>query len=330
MSKNDQSLISIIVPVYKVEKYLRRCIESILNQTYTNIEVILVDDGSPDDCPAICDEYAQKDSRIIVIHKENGGLSDARNAGLNIAKGKFIGFVDSDDYIAPDMYQILITAALTNNADITLCNYTRVNEENIKIESLQYATDKKYSKSEFIQELIQPYGSYYVVVWNKLYRNTIFEDLRFPIGKQHEDEYVIHYMIDSSSVIVSVKDTLYYYLQRQGSIMSGEFNVKNLDYGEALLDRYYFVKSKKYYNWKNHCVLKLSSALDLWKGCAYKDPLVQQKYDEIRKKSLFLIFERSAWNEYDISLKGKIFMRIEHVFPRIAKNLRRRFHKEIN
>ena len=118
--------LSIIVPVYNVEPYLRRCIDSILAQTFTDFELILVDDGSPDNCPAICDEYAEKDPRIVVIHKQNGGLSDARNAGLDIARGEYIGFVDSDDYIDAEMYEKMYNAAIMHNSDIVSCAYERI------------------------------------------------------------------------------------------------------------------------------------------------------------------------------------------------------------
>ena len=119
----SQALISVIIPVYKVEKYLDRCLESIVNQTYKNLEIILIDDGSPDNCPAICDEYAQKDSRIKVIHKANGGVSSARNKGIDVATGDYIGFVDSDDWIEPDMYETLIKNAEQYNSDISRCSY---------------------------------------------------------------------------------------------------------------------------------------------------------------------------------------------------------------
>lgn len=131
-----EDLISIIVPVYKVENYLSKCLDSMICQTYKNIEIILVDDGSPDNSGKICDDYAKKDSRIKVIHKENGGLSDARNAGLKIATGKYIGFVDSDDYISVEMYEKLYNQAKKEDADIACCNYYRVKMEKNLIKEL--------------------------------------------------------------------------------------------------------------------------------------------------------------------------------------------------
>lgn len=325
-------LISIIVPVYKVEKYLEKCIKSILSQTYKNLEVILVDDGSPDSCPLMCDNFAKMDERIVVIHKKNGGLSDARNAGLDIAKGDYIGFVDSDDYIAPDMYEVLLKTSIMNGADLTLCNYIRVNEnyEEIVSEVIQkHAIDKKYNRYEFIHELIKPYGGYYIVVWNKLYKRNIFYKLRFPIGKQHEDEYIIHYIIDRCDIIMSVQETFYYYVQRDKSIMSTGFSVKSLDYGEALIDRYNFAKSKKYNEWKDQCAFKLSWEFDKWRQYANNDEEVELKYNELRRRSKFLVFESSAWNRDGVTLKGKLFMKIEHIAPIFSKVVRKIFHKEI-
>lgn len=332
MHVNNQPLISIIVPVYKVEKYLKKCVDSILAQTYRNIEVILVDDGSPDNCPGICEEYSNKDSRIVVIHKENGGLSDARNAGLDIAQGEYISFVDSDDYVASNMCEVLLNAAQINDADVALCNYARVNEDYEEIENKviqKYAIDKKYSREEFIHELIQPYGGYYVVVWNKLYRKSIFQKLRFPVGKQHEDEFIIHYIVDRSAVIISVKATLYYYLQRKESIMGMGFSVKSMDYGEALIDRYHYTKSRKYNKWKDHIVLRLSYEFDKWKKYAIQDCEVKKRYEELRRKSIFLIFERAAWSGNNITLRGKIFLRFEHIFPVFAGMIRKVTRKGI-
>lgn len=125
-----EELISVVVPIYKVEKFLPTCIESIIRQSYRNLELILVDDGSPDSCPSICEKYKQVDSRIKVIHKKNGGLSDARNAGLKIAKGKWITFIDSDDYVGADFLRVLYTVAVLNEADISICDYSAVLDNN--------------------------------------------------------------------------------------------------------------------------------------------------------------------------------------------------------
>ena len=172
----EKDLISVIVPVYKVEKYLEKCIESVLKQTYTNLQIILVDDGSPDNCGKICDEYAKKDSRIEVIHKINGGLSDARNVGINRANGRYIGFVDSDDYIKEDMYEKLINLIKEYDADISICNLYDV------IDGKEYVRNKdngihEYSRIDILKEIlldknIQSYA------WNKLYKKELFDEIK--------------------------------------------------------------------------------------------------------------------------------------------------------
>ena len=236
--------ISIIVPVYQVEKYLKKCVNSIRNQTYINIQIILVDDGSTDESPIICDKLAKEDDRIVVIHKKNGGLSDARNAGLEVALGQYIGFVDSDDYIAPEMYEILLRHMEEDQSDISICDYIRVNEDNLELnnEGKSVVCNRCFSRDEFIEELLKPYGGHFVVVWNKLYKKEIFRTLKFPFGKQHEDEFVIHRIIAQCKKVTCVENQLYYYMQRKGSIMDKDFNIKNMDYGDALIDRYHFTK----------------------------------------------------------------------------------------
>ena len=183
----NEELISVIVPIYKVEKYLKRCIESIINQTYHNLEIILVDDGSPDKCGEMCEEYSKKDKRIKVIHKENGGLSDARNKGLEIATGKYIGFVDSDDFIDKDMYKVLYNNLKNNNADMSICSiYQFENEEEIVKGYNKNETVITYNKQEmfnnFYDDLLRN-----VVAWNKLYKADIFKDIKYPKGKAVEE-----------------------------------------------------------------------------------------------------------------------------------------------
>lgn len=328
MNKKMKSLmISIIVPVYRVEKYLKKCIDSILNQTYSEFELILVDDGSPDGCPIICDEYADQDSRVKVVHKTNGGLSDARNAGLEIATGEFIGFVDSDDYIAPQMYSVLLNSLLENDADVAICNYARVDENNKKGNASLIPCSKYrcFSQSKFIEELLQPYGGTFIVVWNKLYRKSIFQNLRFPYGKQHEDEFIIHHVVAQCKKIVCVEDELYYYTQRNDSIMSQKFNVKYMDYGEALIDRYYFTKKMKFDLWKDYCVRRLSYELEKWDSYSAFDIEVKKRYDELCRKSRFLVFEKAAWDGY--SMKGRIYLKIKLIMPKVAIKIRDLLHK---
>lgn len=229
-------MISIIIPVYKVEKYLNRCIDSVINQTYRNIEIILVDDGSPDNCPEICNEYAAKDSRIRVIHQKNAGLSAARNAGLDIAQGDYIGFVDSDDYIHPEMYERLLNAIEFNHADIALCNFQYVNEIGKIIYKFSPLKNEIMDSNTALDKLEESYGVYYVVAWNRLYKRELFKQVRFPVGKQHEDEAIAHIIYNNAKKIVAIDDELYYYVQREGSIMA-DMTIRSLDIIEVFNER---------------------------------------------------------------------------------------------
>lgn len=215
----NHPLVSIIIPIYKVEAYLRRCLNSVINQTYTNLEIILVDDGSPDNCPQICDDYTHKDHRIVVIHKKNGGLSDARNAGLDVCKGKFISFVDSDDWLDEKYIEVLLNLADKNNADITIgehekiCNDKPFFIENKKEKSLALSTQ------DALIILFKRNHLSFILSWGKLYRKSLFDEIRFPEGKFHEDEFTTYLIFQNAAKIVYTPQVLYYYFQRVGSTM---------------------------------------------------------------------------------------------------------------
>ena len=227
----EKPLLSIIVPVYDVERYLPKCIDSILAQTFTDFELILVEDGSPDNCPALCDAAAAKDARIRVIHQKNGGLSAARNAGLDVARGEWIGFVDSDDYIAPEMYEALYKAVQSTGADLALCDYAEVDEAGAPCQSMHVSL----SEGELTgQELLKRASGLMVqLAWNKLYRRAIFTQLRYPEGKLNEDLFLIPEVCLQIQKAVVVPKALYYYVQRGGSIMSGNKTLRHFDAAEA-------------------------------------------------------------------------------------------------
>lgn len=230
-------LISVIVPVYKVELYLDKCIRSIVDQTYKNLEIILVDDGSPDRCGEICDAWAARDNRIRVIHKQNGGLSAARNAGMAVATGSYMGFVDSDDSISPDMYRLLLERMTADGSDITACGVEMVYEDGTPNRMLTPAgsciLDNAQAMEAIIREslLKQP-------VWYKLYKTDLIRDIPFAVGKYHEDVFW-SWQAMARAKKVSIFDTpCYYYLQRSGSIMGERFSVRRLDAIEAKCQRY--------------------------------------------------------------------------------------------
>lgn len=245
MMENEK--ISIIVPVYKVEKYLRVCVDSILNQTYRDLEIILVDDGSPDNCPKICDEYAEKDKRIKVVHQKNGGLSSARNTGIDIATGKYLMFVDSDDTIHPQMCEILFKNLLETDADMSECGWKKVwdinNPNNQKYEAskTQYVT---YENNDVFDLLYNKKIPSIMTAWKKLYKKELFQDIRYPIGKIHEDEDVIHKILFKCKKHVFANYPMYNYTQRGDSI-TASFNAKRLVILDILRDRIDFIKEFK-------------------------------------------------------------------------------------
>lgn len=230
--------ISVIVPVYKVEEYLDECIASIVSQTHQNLEIVLVDDGSPDNCGAMCDAWAAKDSRIRVIHKPNGGLSDARNAGIDIAAGEYIAFVDSDDYIKPDMLEKLLAAMDRENADIAACGILNCEADR----RIAWGCRDFTGTSEQILALLYNDTAYPVAAWNKLYRRACWRDLRFPVGKTCEDAFTTYQLVNDTNLIVMIPEALYCYRIRPGSIMTSAFSLKKMDEEEAWRCNYQFIE----------------------------------------------------------------------------------------
>ena len=227
----EKPLLSIIVPVYDVERYLPKCMDSILAQTFTDFELILVDDGSPDNCPALCDAAAAKDARIRVLHQKNGGLSAARNAGLDVARGEWIGFVDSDDYIAPEMYEAMYHVVQSTGADLALCDYVKVDETGALCTQTHVAVPQKSLTG---RELLQKaYWTTVQIACNKLYHRTIFAQLRYPVGKLNEDFFVIPEICLNTQKAVVVPDVLYHYVQRGDSIMGKSRTLRYYDAAEA-------------------------------------------------------------------------------------------------
>lgn len=214
-------LISIILPIYNVEKDLSRCIESILAQTYTEFEMILVDDGSPDRCGEICDRYAQEDTRIQVIHKKNGGVSEARNAGLDAAHGKYICWVDPDDYIHPQYLETLYRIMQESKADVVVCDYkTYYPGEEKEIAPIdQIPTYEEISERNlYDDDFLTNKRVKYVIIWNKLVKAELYNGIRYPIGKVHEDNYTTYKLLDQANKIVYTEQPLYYYMMRDKSI----------------------------------------------------------------------------------------------------------------
>ncbi|MBR1692596.1 MAG: glycosyltransferase family 2 protein [Lachnospiraceae bacterium] len=243
-----EPLISVIVPIYNVEAYLKRCVNSIQAQTYSNLEIILVDDGSPDGCGALCDELAKEDRRITVIHKENGGLSDARNKGLDAAGGQYIAFVDSDDYIAPYFIRTLYEQLIGTNSDVALCSYAVVTGEEAFPPRPAHTPVTGYSREELLRNLYDANhedATYFIVAWNKLYRSSLWSEIRFPKGKIHEDEATTYRIFDKCRRGVYVKTPMYGYFTSGSSITRDAFSIRRLEWMDALDDRIAFFREKQ-------------------------------------------------------------------------------------
>lgn len=228
--KND--LISVIIPIFNVEKYLKRCIDSAINQTYSNIEIILVDDGSPDNCPKICDEYKNTDSRIKVIHKENGGLSDARNAGLDISTGKYVTFIDSDDYIDEDYIKFLYDLVNKYNVKMAICSYKAI-YDNGTILTQENNEEYKISSHDTLEKMLY-HEDFNVATWAKLYKKELFNNVKFPKERIFEDVLTTYKLVDQCENIAIGLISKYNYMIRSNSILTGKFNIKKL----TLVDAY--------------------------------------------------------------------------------------------
>lgn len=236
--------ISVIIPVYNVEKYLDKCIMSVINQSYKNLEIIIVDDWSTDNSRVLCDKYAKIDNRIKVFHKKNGGLSDARNFGLKHATGEFIAFLDSDDWVDKDLYKILYDNIFKYKCDISVCKYKKVYNEDEKVdENNNIELLDNISALKKLHNVCDENRVQMIVAWNKLYKRELLNSEEFPIGKIHEDEFLTPQLLYKANKIVFSHRELIYYRQNPNSIMNREFNIKRLDYLYAIKQRNIFFKS---------------------------------------------------------------------------------------
>ena len=315
-SVDEQPLISVIVPVFKVEQYLDRCVESIVNQTYKNLEIILVDDGSPDNCPQMCDAWAEKDNRIKVIHKPNGGLSDARNAGMAVAVGELMGFVDSDDYISEDMYQCLYEDMVKADSDISACGVEMVWADNGNVQSLTPKGNRVLNNDEAMRATLeetfikQP-------VWYKLYKTELIKDISFPVGKCHEDVFWTYKAIAKANKVSTFGKTCYFYVQRGGSIMGDSYSVKRLDGIEAAEQRCIFLKE----NYPNLLAVAQTNFIGM---CMYNSQqLLKWKIDGYKRLLMDLhIKAKTIGNQWEtqnyLSKKQKIWLSLYLKCPNLT------------
>lgn len=271
--KNNE-LISIIVPIYNVEKYLKKCVDSLINQTYKNIEIILVNDGSPDNSALICEEYAKKDKRIVYILQKNKGLSGARNTGIVNSKGKYLIFVDSDDYVDIHFVEDLYRALLEKNADISVCDYQEFEEgtEPSKTYNEEYYIET-YTGKEKYKNLYNNLRTAMTVAWNKLYKREIFEEIKYCEGLYHEDEEIICKILDKASVVAYIDSKNYFYLQRAGSI-TGNYNLKRKDILVGLKYKMEFLEKK------NYSFLYSRALYDYYYQLIYQYMMIKKHYSE--------------------------------------------------
>lgn len=246
MNITENILVSVIVPIYNVEKYLPKCLDSIIHQSYENLEIILVDDGSTDKCPLICDDYAKKDKRIKVIHKNNGGLSDARNVGLEIAKGEYCAFIDSDDYVDTDFIKTLINSAINSHSDIAVCAYYIDSGMNLTKQKATTEKEISFNNIQAMKDFFAQKSICGVMTWNKLYKRSLFtnNEITFPIGRIHEDNFTTYKLLYFAARVCYISDPLYYYVNRPGSIMNRGYSNNTLDIIDAAEEAYNWVCDK--------------------------------------------------------------------------------------
>lgn len=315
MSKFSSELISVIIPIYNSEPYLKRCIESVLKQTYKKLEIILVNDGSTDHCGGICDEYASKYEHIEVIHKENGGMADARNAGLEISRGKYVAIVDSDDWIDETYFEYLCNLLIEEDADIAICDYIKTKNEKINPSTNKIEKFTKTGK----EGLSLIYGSYYIQIitpWGKLYKKSLFKDVRYPFGKIHDDEFTTYKLIyNAKRIVVSNKKLYFYYLHDASSMEKTKFSLESrMESIEFLSERIQFFESINEYILRDKTI----------KECFFyyekvNDNLINNLSEKEKKsfKKDFYQFKETL-DESNQSLKFKVYYKFYYFNPVIV------------
>lgn len=280
-----EKTISVIIPVYEVEKYLERCIESTLCQTYSTMEIVLVDDGSSDAGAQLCDVYAEKDVRITVIHKPNGGLSDARNAGISYMTGTYVSFIDSDDKITSDYFEVMTRSLQSESSDIVECDIVKFNDDNDLAENYQDDLSvKSFETIDGLSKLIDE-NLFHQHVWNKLYKSELVLDLYYPVGKLNEDEFWTYQVFGRAKRVTKINKTMYCYFQRESSIMGTAFNLRRLD---ALEGKYYRQK----YIAKSYPALESQAKIDFFSSCIFSGQASLKYLKKAEKKQAISIINK--------------------------------------
>ena len=307
-------LVSIIVPVYNVAPYVTECLDSILGQTYPHIEVLVVDDGSTDDSGAVCDMVAARDERVRVIHQANAGLSAARNAGLEIARGDYIAFVDSDDAVSPRFLEAL----LSTRADIAQCVFC-TDVRSLCAGPVAYGCKDRLDRRMYAERASQDASGAYTVVWNKLYRASLLREVRFPVGRQHEDEYVTYRLAWSAQDIAVLPYPLYFYRQRLGSTMATGFTPRSLDAFSALEGRAAFYREQ---GEKRLALLAEATLCHRLRACAQDcRRSLPAEWPSLRHKMIKL-WRKVAFSP-QLSVKKRLSITLQMISPRLHARLAR-------
>lgn len=312
--------LSIIVPIYNVERYLERCIISILNQTYINFELILVNDGSTDNSKDICEKYLSIDNRIKLINKKNGGLSSARNTGIELAIGEYIAFVDSDDYINKYMYEVLITTLKKDKSDMVICGYNKVDQNEANFQEINNYIDvnnvlaSKISKVEALDKLLIE-GEKFVLAWNKIYKRKLFNELRYKNGKIYEDEFLAHRVLYKCNKVSVINEKLYFYIQRDGSIINSKFTTKRFDKVYALKERIDFLKEKNLLELKEKAEKSFVDYF-IWNYFVAYQRLENVNSDLIKLKNEFNKVFFEILKNTKISWKEKLTLSLLYISPK--------------
>lgn len=288
----NQPLISVIVPIYKVEKYLDRCVGSIVNQTYMNLEIILIDDGSPDNCPQKCDDWADKDNRIRVVHLTNGGAGKARNIGLQMCKGQFISFIDSDDVVSSVFIETLANE-MNNETGLVECDYVTFRKDfeySEKIEKRIVCNNVNALAHNIDDDIFKQ------VIWNKLYKREVVINHRFPEGKLIDDEFWTYKVIGDCQKLIHLSCKLYGYRQQDASVMHKSYSISRLQALDAKYERLLYLE-------KNFPELFSKATINYLKTCIYHGQMVEKslKHDErvTARKMIRLYFDRASRKKLD-------------------------------
>lgn len=308
-------MVSVIVPIYNVEQYLRQCLDSILGQTYKDIEIILIDDGSKDRSGLMCDEYAGQDSRITVIHQNNAGAAKARNTGTLSAKGEFFTYIDADDIVHPDYIKTLLNGMTTSNADISVCNHTLFKDdpkECVRVNNSEFSLS---SGKEACNEIVNLHKTNMIVIWGKLYKSSFRQLLLMPENKSFEDEFTCYKVMYNATLVAQSDNALYYYRQREESLSHQAFSKKNYDKLDALQGAANWLKEQGDYELQIHAQKRYLLTIEIvWSkaffGKAGKDVLNELKENH---RNYYSQYKNEIWN--CCTLLEKITLQIFRISP---------------